>query len=271
MEKGVPIRSIARAIAVLQSINQRGSLSLMEISVLSKLPYATAFRIVQTLVHQGLVTLEPSRKRYRVTSLVQTLSLGYRDHGRLVDLTRPYMVELTRKFGWPASLSTAVGSSMMLRDSTYAISSLSFSNYYPGYTFPVPEVASGHAHLAFMDDEARASVLNGLRQLGAQSLVLDMFESGKLTRRIRENGYAQHDRSMQTANPGKTSSIAVPIFEAGQETAELTISYFATAMSPAEALERYVGDLKSAADAIGTGLTRLLDSGAQAHIETGSA
>ena len=97
MEKGVPIRSIARAISVLQWINQRGSLSLMEVAVLANLPYATTFRIVQTLMHEGFVTLEPSRKRYRVTSLVQTLSLGYRDHGSLVDIARPYMVDLTKK------------------------------------------------------------------------------------------------------------------------------------------------------------------------------
>ena len=270
MEKGVPIRSIARAISVLQWINQRGSLSLMEVAVLANLPYATTFRIVQTLMHEGFVTLEPSRKRYRVTSLVQTLSLGYRDHGSLVDIARPYMVDLTKKYSWPVSLSTAVGGSMMLRDSTYSLSSLSFSNYYPGYTFPILEVASGHAHLAFMSDEARISILNGLREIGAKSLILDMFVSGKLTERIREKGYAVHDRTMQTANPGKTSSIAVPIMEAGHETAELTLSYFVTAMSPSEAVSRYVDPLKAAAAQIGEELTRTVENASESQSAPGS-
>ena len=46
MEKGVPIRSVSRSIAVLQTVNRMKSLSLMEIARAVDLPYPTAFRIV---------------------------------------------------------------------------------------------------------------------------------------------------------------------------------------------------------------------------------
>ena len=74
MEKGVPIRSVSRSIAVLRAINQRGSLSMMEIARTASVPYPTACRIIQTLLHEGLVEQEPSRKNYRPTALVQSLA-----------------------------------------------------------------------------------------------------------------------------------------------------------------------------------------------------
>jgi IclR family mhp operon transcriptional activator len=76
MEKGVPIRAITRGLAVLQAVNQHGSLTMMEIAQTSKVPYPTACRIVQTLLHEGMIEREPGRKTYRATSLVLTLASG---------------------------------------------------------------------------------------------------------------------------------------------------------------------------------------------------
>lgn len=59
MEKSVPIRAISRGIVVLQLINRQGSATLMEIARGARLPYPTACRIVQTLVHEGLIECEP--------------------------------------------------------------------------------------------------------------------------------------------------------------------------------------------------------------------
>jgi IclR family transcriptional regulator, mhp operon transcriptional activator len=77
MEKGVPIRAISRGLAVLQTVNQHGSLTMMEIAQTSRVPYPTACRIVQTLLHEGMLEREPGRKTYRATSLVLTLASGY--------------------------------------------------------------------------------------------------------------------------------------------------------------------------------------------------
>ena len=56
MEKGVPIRSLSRGIAVLQAINRGGTISMMEIARTSNVPYPTACRLVQTLVQNRLAT-----------------------------------------------------------------------------------------------------------------------------------------------------------------------------------------------------------------------
>lgn len=250
MEKGVPIRSVSRSIEVLKFINRRGSVTLTDVSRQLALAYPTTCRIVQTLVHEGLVELEPSRKRYRPTRLVQTLSYGYRDEGRLIDASREPMAETTARIGWPMAVSIGVGPSVMLCDTTYAMSALTFSQYYRGYTFPVLECAAGHVHLAFTDDAARESLLSGLQQMGTVSVALEMFSSGKLTQRIRADGYATHDRTVRTENPGKTSSLAAPVIVGGREQAQLTLSFFASAMTMEEAIRRYVPDLLQTAERI---------------------
>jgi len=118
MEKGVPIRSISRSIAVLQVMNRHSSITLTEVARAAGLPYPTVCRIVQTLIHEGLVDASPQSKHYQVTSLVQSLSLGYRDGGMLVECARPILVELTRAHAWPIKLTSPQGESTVVRDST---------------------------------------------------------------------------------------------------------------------------------------------------------
>ena len=257
MEKGVPVRSISRCLAMLQFINRRGPVSLMEIAKAVSLPYPTTIRIVQTLMHEGMIECEPVRKLYRATSLVQTLAVGGHQHGDLLKAARPLLIALTREHGWPVSICTASGATMMVRDSTYTMTSLAFNNYYPGYTFPMLEVASGLVHLGFVGDETRECLLGGLEQTAGNRATFEMFRSGVLTRRIQSDGYATHDRTTCTLNPGKTSSIAVPILEHGLVAGTLSLSYFATAMPMSEAVRRYAQGLKDAARSIGDALEAL--------------
>ncbi|RZL35522.1 MAG: IclR family transcriptional regulator [Rubrivivax sp.] len=255
MERGVPIRAVSRSIAVLQCINRHGSLSLMEIARCVSLPYPTTFRIIQTLLHEGLVECEPTRKHYRATQLVQTLSVGYRETGNLLMRSRPHMVALTRKVCWPVSLVTHVGQSMMVRDSTHSETSLSFCNYEPGYTLPLLECASGHAYLAHVPDDDRLSMLAGLETLEQRSHMLEMFKGDRLVERIRADGYATCDRNPHSAVPRKTSSIGVPVFEGSRPAGALALVFFASAMPTAEAVRRYADDLKATANAISEELT----------------
>lgn len=247
MEKGVPVRAISRSLAMLQFINRHGPASLMEIARALDLPYPTTIRIVQTLVYEGMIETEPVRKLYRATSLVRTLSVGVHERGHLLEAGRPELVSLTRRHGWPVHITTPAGPNMLVRDSTYAMTSRAFNNYYPGYACHMLECAAGYAHLSFVDDETRECLLNGLEVSPANKVVFDMFRSGLLTRRIRADGYATNDRTVSTLNPGKTSTIAVPILDGKDLAGILSLSYFASSMTMAEAVALYVGDLRQSA------------------------
>jgi IclR family transcriptional regulator, mhp operon transcriptional activator len=252
MEKGVPIRALGRGIAVLQAINRGGPLTMMEIAHASEVPYPTACRIVQTLLYEGLIEREPNRKRYRPTALVQTLAHGFQGHGRLVQVVRPHIVELTRKIGWPITLTTHVGSSMVIRDSTHAQTSLTFNNYYPGYALPILECAAGLVYLAFADPAERDSILHGLRLMPNQSAahVLDAFQHGRLAADIRRAGYAARNNNQFTQNPGKTSSIAVPVFEHEHVAGTLTLAFFSSATDIDDVVKKFLAPLQATAETI---------------------
>lgn len=251
MEKGVPIRSITRSIAALKAINRHGSLSMMEIAKAAAVPYPTACRIVQTLLYEGLIEQEPSRKRYRATALVQTLATGFQHDDELVRLARPHIVDLTKRVGWPVSIAIRVGRQMMLRDSTHANSSLTFEHYYPGFTLPILDSASGKVSMAFAPDDEREIILGFMRV--AQDIDTTYLATAELSlnvERIRADGYAMQGRNHFNLTPGKTSSIAVPIFRNGYFEAAMTMVFFIAAMKLSEALEKYLDELKATAAAI---------------------
>lgn len=251
MEKGVPIRSISRSIAALKAINRHGSLSMMEIARASAVPYPTACRIVQTLLYEGLIEQEPARKRYRPTAMVLTLAHGFQHDDRLVNAARPHIVALTQKVGWPVSIAVRVGRNMMLRDSTHANTSLTFEQYYPGFTLPILDSASGKLSMAYASDEERVTILKWMRV--SQDIDLEYLRTAEASldvAKIRQQGYATQGRNHFNLTPGKTSSIAVPIFLDGVFEAAMTMVFFVTAMKLDAAIERYLDDLKQTATTI---------------------
>ncbi|TRW14434.1 IclR family transcriptional regulator domain-containing protein [Glacieibacterium frigidum] len=258
MEKGVPIRSLSRGIAVLQAVNRGGSLSMMQIARTSEVPYPTACRIVQTLLFEGLIEREPARKRYRPTALIQTLAYGFQGHAPLVQAARAHIVELTRHVGWPISLSTHIGHSMVIRDSTHALTSLTFNHYYPGYTLPVLECAAGLVYLAHLPPEEQSNILQSLKLMrnATSTHIITLLEKEGLAAEIRAQGYATRGNNTFTANPGKTSSIAVPIFEGGHVAGCLTLAFFSSAIKMADAVRQFVDPLKASAAAIEAELSR---------------
>ena len=251
-ERDGNVRALARGLAVLQVINRGGAVTMMQISREAGIPYPTANRIVATLIESGMIEREPARKRYRPTALVQSLSSGWHDDDALIGVCRPAIVALTRQLLWPISLSTRVGSLMMVRDSTHQLTSLTLHNYAPGYTLPMVECASGKAYLAWADADELAMVMAGLgTQDGpAERMARILLRDGALLAHIRAAGYATQARNVYTATPGKTSSIAVPLFRAGKVAGALSLIFFASAMPMREAETRYVAHLRERAASI---------------------
>lgn len=256
MERGVPIRAVCRAISILQEINQMGSLTMMQIAKRGCIPYPTACRIVQTLMHEGLIEQEPARKYYRPTAMVQSLSQGFQADSLLVDRGRRHIKTLTQKIGWPVSLTVRIGTNMVVRDSTHADTSLTFERYYPGYRLPLMDCASGRVCLAHMSGEELDRVMNWVSLVGAPAeQEQTAYVSVNTLNKIREEGYAAIGWGQHNLTPGKTSSIAVPIFRDGKFEAALTLIYFAAAMKQGDAVDRYLADLKSTAEAISAELS----------------
>jgi len=255
MERGVPIRAITRGIAVLSAVSRDGPITMMNISKSANVPYPTACRIVQTFLHEGLIEREPARKRYRVTSLVQTLATGFQSEDQLVATARPHLEKLCRDISWPISLATRVGTRMMVRDSTHKMTSLTFTNYYPGYTLPIAECATGKAYLAHCSEEERQTIVEAWQATDneASKMGLLILSDDVVLNRIRKEGYALQARNLYNEEPGKTSSLAVPVNDAnGELIGSLAIIYFASALKSGQAVADFLPGMQKAAENIAT-------------------
>jgi len=250
------IRALERGLAVLQLINRAGSMSVTEVAAAAGLPHPTAIRIVRTLVTLGFVEREPSRRHYRPTALVQSLSCGFQAHDRLVAAARPLIVELTKTVGWPLAIVTRVGGQMVARDSTVALTSLTFNIYQPGITLPIFSSASGQIWFAHASAEEQAEMLAQAEAFGDpnERLLLGRFRDGAAAEQIRRHGYAAVGETPHPMNQRRNASLAVPILAGGRIEGALTLVYFANAMSPAEAAKRYQPALGRAAAQIGEAL-----------------
>jgi len=238
----INIRAVERTIGVLQAINKDGPLTMAEIAKSVEIPYPTATRFVQTLLHLGMIEKSKRHRRYKPTALAKTLSCGYHTTDDFVKIARPHLIDLTKQTGWPAAIHTRVGSSMVMLDSTHSKTSLSFSDYRPGFSMPIAMCASGLAYLGFCEKEQRNEILSQLAEYASDDLSNSYinYENDTYFKLIQEDGYTTFRRNRHSKNPGKSSSIGVPIHADGQVVGSLTLVFFSSAMKMDEALEKYL-------------------------------
>src|SRR3546814_19270169 len=108
--------------------------------------YATTSRIVQPRVYEGLNACEPGRNVYRACGLVRRLAQGFQGSGRLATAARPHILDLTRRIGWPVSITTRIGPDMVVEVSTQDHTNMAFSSPDPVYSLPILECAAGTAY-----------------------------------------------------------------------------------------------------------------------------
>lgn len=246
-----PVRAVSRAIRILQIINRRGNPTIMEIKEESGLAYPTVFRMVLTLQHEGLIESEPSRKRYRPTELVWSLVTGFQEQDQIVPRARAYLQELTSEVLWPIALSVRVGDRMMVKDSTHAMTTQTFTNYYPGYTLPIFDCAAGKAYISFCPDEEREMIFKSISNEKSDDLKLAAMitQDRQFTDKVRSQGFATHARNVHT-DMGKTSSIGLPIMVEQDVKACLALTFFDRAMSMEQAVTDYIAPLRRAVENI---------------------
>lgn len=262
MRNEVPVRAISRGLSVLLAINRDGPMTLMDIAKATSLPYPTIMRIVKTFLHEGVIEKETGRKFYRVTSLVQALSAGYEAEDELVSSASGHIDELCHDVGWPISLMTRVGAHMMVRYTTHRLTSLTFSNYYSGFTLPISGSATGKVHMAFCCEQEREAIVEGWQTIDNESsrTGLLLVSDNDLLNKIRSDGYATNVGIVHNSEPGKTSSIGIPLFDTcGRYVASLALTYFVGAMKPQAAVENYLAKMLSTATAISENLGRTDD------------
>lgn len=258
VEKGVPIRSVSRALAMLRQINRDKTMNMKELAEAIAVPYPTAVRLVQTLIYEGFIERQATRHHYQVTDLAKSLSCGIDYPEDIVRIGRPYITDLTEKTGWPLAIARRVGAFMVIQDSTHSLTTLTLSEYNPGFALPIHASASGLLYLAHCKPKTRSQILKSLdnRFINNRSAELNLLSTADdgIFEKVLHDGYAMYQYNPFTKDKGKTSSLAVPIIQNGEFIGALALIFFVAAMKGEQAVAKYLPSLKEAARAISNDL-----------------
>jgi IclR family mhp operon transcriptional activator len=192
------IRSLERGVAVLQFINQMGFATAGNIAKEIGLPRPTVYRILDTLVENGLIYRSPSaHKVYRLTEAVGRLSGSFDKSDPLSQAASAVLGAAPDSLPWPIFLTTLSDEGVMIRETTRG-STVFWTEYgWVGAIAPIWNVAPGRIMVAFSPPDRQQALLQDAPPGAAEDI-----------QTIFGRGYAEeHDKN------GRLSALAVPLGE----------------------------------------------------------
>ncbi len=255
-----PIRSVHRALDVLEALAERGSAGLHELHAATGLSKSTLRRLLATMVERRFIRQGISDGMYRSNiatprGIESELTVRI---GRLVEVARPHMLALTGQVRWPSDLHIYTNGRMRILESTHGLSPLGRS-----YGFMIDSelnlfaAASGLAFLASRDDAFALRLAKELKNDEFGSMARFGLTSSRLIAelsKVRRTGFAIR-RVTQRQRDGR-SAIAVTIGEGEAAVGALTISWQQQLMTAEEFAAEHLDALQSAARAISGALAK---------------
>ena len=240
------IEPVRRSFQVLEALSRRHRSTLTLLVRETGLPRPTVVRLLQTLVAVGYAQRVSRQDGYRLTDRVLGLAGSIRFVDHLVDAAMPHMSGFTAEHGWPLYLASLSDGALTIRHSTATESPMSFEAAALNTRRSILTSALGRVWLAFCDDAQREPLLRTLLPAGAagrrQGLALD-----RVLAEVRRQGWA----FTASARPSRIHGMAVPILgRGGRLLGSLSMRFPRSAMTEAEASERYGPRLAAAARAI---------------------
>jgi IclR family mhp operon transcriptional activator len=236
-----PVEAVHRAFEVLRSVNRLRIASVNCIHEETGMPKSTIVRMLETLMAEGYVARDNMCGGYRVTGKVSELTSGYEGISRIIEVARPFAIELTLKIKWPIALGTIHGDAVVIDFWTGTISPWTHTSTVLGIRPDLRKSAMGRACLAFSSFEELETHMARFRADPTEEFnALEEQRLRSLLERVRADGYAVRD---PRTKPYRTNTFATPIREGSEARAVMSISFFKTAIPPAEIADRIVAPL----------------------------
>ena len=243
------LRSLKRGLKVLSLLNQVETIGITELARRLELPRTTAERILVTLATEGYVQRLPNDKRYRLSAKVFSLSRGFSDDCRVVQVATSLLFSMTHRIGWPMAIATPSGDSMVLRITSDPATSLWLNRRRIGAETPMLASSSGLVAYAFASPVEQENLLS-LLKTSKHEINRERANSPALLNAliapVVEKGYA----FQPPPNDMPERSISVPIRINGEVIAVLLLMYMPRALSTATVLNDYLPMLETLASEI---------------------
>jgi IclR family mhp operon transcriptional activator len=204
-----PVGSVCRALDILRAVNRLRIASVNDIFEETGFPKPTIVRMLETLMAVEYVARDNMCGGYRVTHRVRELDSGYEGISRVIEISRPLAIDLTRRIKWPIGIGIIDGDAISIQFWTGAISPWAHTNTVLGLRPDLQSAAMGRAYLAYCSDDERERHLARFREEPERKF--DAAEERRfrlLLERIRSAGYAARD---PRTKPHRTTTLAMPI------------------------------------------------------------
>lgn len=265
MDKGGDtVRSVERALAILQAMNRRPVSSVDYLHKTTNLPKSTLVRLLRTMVKAGYITNDARQAGYQITSLVTSLSCGFHGDPLVVQAAQSWAVNLTRQLKWPVGIAVFDEDAVVIRYSTVADSPMSPFHATINMRLSLFSRALGRAYLAYCGDEQLSAIVTRCAESDdpENALARDSQALTNMIQHVRSAGYAIRDRQ---AEPRNSNTIAMPIMVDGEARASIGFTYFRSAIRSWPALQHCIEALRNTTDAISVEIERLQSSERQAE------
>jgi IclR family mhp operon transcriptional activator len=222
MDEKQEVKSVKKALRALTFLNANGESTVTQVARAIGVPRTTSHRLLETLVAEGYVEKQLHSDIYRLTSLVERLSVGFTDTDLVVEVAKPIIERVGAAVGWPLALATPRGKDMVVRVTTDYDTSLAIDRYMIGFSTPILYAPSGFCFLAFCEEEVRDSILEIARSSAPLPNILrqgDKYLSQTLSF-IRSRGYC-HIRFSEYQEGG----LAVPLLVGGRAIGCIVMRY----------------------------------------------
>lgn len=154
------IKSLDRAIVVLQRLGEMGGVTLSEIATdLGQSP-ATVYRVLVTLEGRGLVEFDTNAQIWNIGAGAYLIGAQFLRRTNLVDRARPILRSLMGMTGETANLGIERGGEVLFVSQVETHSNIR-AFFPPGSVSEMHASGIGKALLAFMPPDRRAAVLSG--------------------------------------------------------------------------------------------------------------
>lgn len=215
------VKSLERALDVLDCLSEGGGLSLSEIAERLDQSPATIYRILSTFEHRQIVEMDPARQEWFIGVESFRLGSAYLRRTSVIERARPVMRELMTATGETANLGVEVSGEVMFVSQVETHETIR-AFFPPGTKSPMHASGIGKALLAHAGDARIADYLKQgkLRAFTAKTLSDPDALLGELEQ-IRARGFALDDEEKSTG----MRCVAAPVFnEFGEAIAGISIS-----------------------------------------------
>lgn len=181
------VRSVDRALTILQAIARHGELPMTEIATAAGVHKSTAWRLLGTLEARGMVERTADRGSYRLGHGVVQLAAAATGRHDLTTLARPVSERLAERVGETVNLAVPDGDAVVSVDQVIGTASVTTVNWV-GQRTPMHATAAGKLFLAYQQD--RTARRRRPYRRYTEHTVVDPAELGAHLDRVREQGYA---------------------------------------------------------------------------------